>query len=82
MFSSSLSTVGRPGEADELQQKLEQEVLTPLKTNPQINNRSTRRIIVRPEDSEGKFLVPVEDLGLDLVPLENTETTPKTEETK
>jgi hypothetical protein len=42
-------------------------------------DRSTRRIIVRPEDSKGKFLVPVEDLGLDLVPLENTDTVNKEE---
>ena len=69
-------------EKDALQKQLEQEVLNPIITKPQIKDRSTRRIIVRPEDSKGKYLVPVEDLELDLVPLENTETSPKTKETK
>lgn len=62
---------------DALQKKLEQQIFSPLA--PQAKDRSTRRIIVRPEDSKGKYLVPVEDLGLDLVPLENTDTVNKEE---
>ncbi|WDE95429.1 tetratricopeptide repeat protein [Lentisphaera profundi] len=58
-----------------LQKTLEQQIFSPLA--PQAKDRSTRRTIVRPEDSNGKYLVPVEDLGLDLVPLENTDTTKK-----
>ena len=69
-------------ELDALQKQLEQEVLNPILTKPQNKERSTRRIIVRPEDSKGKYLVPVEDLGLDLVPLENTDTIPTTKDAK
>jgi hypothetical protein len=58
-----------------LQKTLEQQIFSPLA--PQAKDRSTRRTIIRPEDSNGKYLVPVEDLGLDLVPLENTDTTKK-----
>ena len=62
--------------AERVRKQQEREVLASINTKaaPQNTDRSLRKVLHSPEDSKGKHLLPVEDLGLDLEPLDETGT--------